>query len=121
LLDVVFYVFEDRVECFVLTSRRQDVETLNEGKAGVDHRGELTGEDDQLFGRDASSERQAELPSLLLDFDRIELSRTQPGLHGFFAVRLDDSCLNFARASARFVYPLGHEFSARSPPGLSKS
>ena len=71
LLDVILDVFEDGVERFVLTAGREDVEALNERKTGIDHRRELTREDDDVTRRDPGSELDLELFGLLPDRNRM--------------------------------------------------
>ena len=48
-LDVPFHLDQNFLEIFIILLAGEDFQALNEGKPGVDHRGELAGEDDDLL------------------------------------------------------------------------
>ena len=59
LLDLRLHVGEHLLEGLVRRLRREDVEALHERQAGVDHRRELAGEDDEVLLGDARPSRTA--------------------------------------------------------------
>jgi hypothetical protein len=62
----------------------QDVQTLNERQAGVDHRCEQAREGDQILGVDARAETDLERKRLLLDLDRVQVLLAQARVDGLY-------------------------------------
>src|SRR6266852_5791577 len=74
--DVVHHLAGDAGEDLVLGLLRQDVEGLHQWQAGIDHRGELPREHDDVAHRDAAAELEIDL----------ELARRGADLHHDHAV-----------------------------------
>ena len=108
LLDVRLDVAQGRLEDHVLLLVGEDVEALHERQAGVDHRGELAREGDELFGADARAELEAAKRAALLDLDGVELLLAQAVLDGGLRLGLHRALAQLAGARSRFPGKISH-------------
>src|SRR4030042_6107567 len=110
-LDVLLHLQEDLLEVRVGLLGREDIETLDEGKAGIDHRGELPGEDHELLHADLRPERdvaEGEGPPLGFYLDRHELLPAKVRDHGRVVWRLILPLANHSLPVLRFVREKWH-------------
>jgi len=107
----VLLLLEGLGEGLVLLLAAQDLETLHEGKAGVDHHRELPGEDRQILGGHAAAElRQRDLSPLLLDRRDQDLVAAQ---------QCHDRFLVVGHALTRFCLP-SHRVHSRQRHGRDR-
>ena len=80
-------LLQDLGEGLVVLLAAQDLQALHEGQAGVDHDGELAGEDGEILGGDAAAQLgQGDLLALLLDRGDEDLLAAEQGHDGFLVV-----------------------------------
>src|SRR5256884_2337871 len=117
-LDVIDDLPGDVGEDLILGLLRQDVERLDERQAGVDHRGELAGEHDDVAGLDAAAELEVELELLGrradLHHDHAVLSQVRDDVVASRQVDLVVDEIAFERASGVL-----EERHGSLPPGAS--
>ncbi len=117
LLHVRLDVLQDRVELLVLALRAEDVEALHQREARVDHRRELTHEDDQVLLGHRAAQVDMEFLGLLLDLEGIELLRAETRGHHVGGIRLHDPLAGLSVRALRFPDPFGHSWSSTRNSG----
>ncbi len=110
LLDLRFDIRDDDGKMFVVGLVAENVETLDDRQACVDHRREQTRERDEIFLRDAAAERKPGEPfAFLFDLRRLELLLAESVLNRLCVVGLHLTGSNLAGWAARFPDPLRHD------------
>jgi hypothetical protein len=107
-LDVVEHLDDDLLEDLVLGLLGQDGQALHQGQAGVDHRGELPGEDHHLAGLDPRAELDADLARLGVDRHRPQPLAHQVAHHLVAGGQVDLAAQQLAGGRARAVREYGH-------------